>query len=496
MSGDRILLNGVNGATGRYLTELQLKEAAALARRQPPTDPKTVSWLRRIWDLLKRPFLVAPVGVNLDRPVQAGWGVVFAADTPPTVRDALEPLLAHRARRVPPDRCKVGDRALVYRPGTHWRAWLNDHGVDPGGIRVTRVPYYLMLVGDPTAIPFEFQYGLDMEYAVGRVAFEHPEQYRQYAESVVAYETADGIPNAREIVYWATRHPNDPSTQMSADWLVDPLVLGTMAEGPEETKVATELAGSARPFLRCKATKDTLRTVLHCADSAPPAMLFAAAHGIDWPLDDPCHGPAQGALLCQGFPLGDYQAGRMQPEDYLAAADVTDDARVFGLVAFLFGCFSAGTPEFDTFDRRPERRRLAQRPFISRLPQRLLSHPHGGALAVIGHIDQASGYSIRPLKMVNGSYQPVDNVGPQLTPYRNLLHRILSGEPVGHATKDLNEKYGYLVKALQDKLDATQPGPPPTDADVGLAWLERNDFQNYVLLGDPAVQLRVNLLRS
>ena len=57
-----------------------------------------------------------------------------------------------------------------------------------------------------------------------------------------------------------------------------------------------------------------------------------------------------------------------------------------GMIVFLVGEYGAGTPEYSN---RPgdRRERLARQPFVSALAQRLLSHPKGGALAVIGHVD-------------------------------------------------------------------------------------------------------------
>ena len=150
-------------------------------------------------------------------------------------------------------------------------------------------------------------------------------------------------------------------------------------------------------------------------------------------------------------------------------------------MAFLFACYGAGTPAHDTF--LTERGRgpvpIAEQSFVAALPQRLLSHPAGGALAVLGHVERAWGYSIRP-----------PGVGAQIQPFRNLIGRILSGEPVGHATKDLSDKYATLSSELLAKLDETQPDRRPSDMELAWLWIERNDAQNYIVLGDPAVRSR------
>ena len=111
-----------------------------------------------------------------------------------------------------------------------------------------------------------------------------------------------------------------------------------------------------------------------------------------------------------------------KPSHYLTAADLDDDARVHGLIAFLFACYGAGTPAADHFlaDRSKAPVPIALAPFVAALPQRLLSHPGGGALAVIGHVERAWGYSIRPV-----------GLGNRLLPFRNLMGRVLAASRSG-----------------------------------------------------------------
>ncbi len=467
---DDIYLNGIDGTTGQYLVPpISPADAVAFARGRPLDSPLK-TWFRAIVNVLVRPKLGLPMDVDPINPSRAGWAAVLPAGASPELRAAIQPLIDRRKATVPPDRCKV----LEYRPGETLKKWLQRNGVAPGSVVPTKVPYYLALVGGPTEIPFEFQYLLDVEYAVGRLAFDAPEQYRQYAESVAAYESANQIANAREVVYWGPRHAMDRSTQMSADSLIRPLAEGD-AENPAVTAAPKY---RSRCFPAAEATKAKLLDVLH---GAPPAVLFTASHGMGWPKDDERQRPAQGALLCQdwaGF-------GQVTPAHYLTAAEVTDAANVAGVVAFLFACYGAGTPATDNF--LTERGRgpvaVAPAPFVAALPQRLLAHPKGGALAVVGHVERAWGYSIRPS-------------GPtaQIGPFRDFLARVMAGEPVGHATKNFSERYAVLSTALLSQLDETSPDAKPSPQEIAATWVERNDAQNYVVLGDPAVRIRDDLL--
>ena len=61
-----------------------------------------------------------------------------------------------------------------------------------------------------------------------------------------------------------------------------------------------------------------------------------------------------------------------------------------GMVHFLCACYGGGYPEVDNFNRLEDSPKvIAAKPMISRLPQALLSHPNGGALAILAHVDRA-----------------------------------------------------------------------------------------------------------
>jgi hypothetical protein len=477
MSEKRIVLNGINALTGEYLVPpMTMAEAAARARGTPP-PAEQVSWLGRLVERLSGRFFGLPMDVDPTDLAQAGWAVVFTPDTPLTVRQALQPLIDHRARQAPPDRHKV----LEYRPGETRETWLRQYGAHGADVEPTQVPYFLLLVGGPDTIPFEFQYLLDIDYAVGRLVFDRPEDYARYAEAVVAYETAAAVANGKEVVYWGTRHEGDPATELSADDLVRPLFEGIPAAGT--TAAVPAIAGKFKFRSRCllgeEATKANLLEVLNSRKQPTPSLLFTASHGMGgWPKGDTRQRPGQGALLCQDWP----GFGKIKPDHYLTAAEVEAGARLQGLVAFVFACYGAGTPRYDPFLKNPAGGpvEVADTPFVAALAQRLLTN---GALAVIGHVERAWGYSIQPT-----------GVGPQLIPFRNLIGRVAAGEPVGHSTMDFSQRYATYSTELSNKLDPSLPDSrKPSDRELAAAWIERNDAQNYVILGDPAVRLRDDL---
>ncbi|HEY4589946.1 MAG TPA: hypothetical protein VII86_12005, partial [Thermoanaerobaculia bacterium] len=337
----------------------------------------------------------------------------------------------------------------------------------PGPADPEKVPYYLLLVGDPEAIPFSFQYQLDVQYAVGRLCFDGIEEYRRYAESVVAAETGGGG-RRRRACFFAPANPGDPVTVSTSAHLAQPVAAGVRRDQP---------GWSVETVLGEEATRGRLGDLL---DEAP-AFLFAACHGLGFAAGDPGQRDLQGALVCQDWPGPG--PGGIDREHYFAAEDVGEQARVHGLVAFCFACFGAGTPRWDEFTRKGqgERRELSPGPFLGRLPQRLLSHPGGGALAVIGHVDRAWGFSL-----------VWPGAGPQTGVFESALRRLLDGQPVGWAMEYFNQRYAELTSDLAAEVEALGFGKKLDETALADLWTASHDARNYTIVGDPAVRIAVS----
>jgi hypothetical protein len=466
VADDPICLNGINPLTGEYLVPPLSAEAAARHAAGGPAPPaERAGWFRRLAKAVAGRFYGLPADVDPTDLAQAGWGVVFAPDTPGPVRAGLAPLLDRRAAQAGPL-----FRTFEFAPGDTRESWLARHRAHGSDVNPAAVPYYLLLVGPPDQIPFEFQYLLDIDYAVGRVAFDDPDGYGRYARAVVAAEAGEAAPPAPEVVFWGTRHPMDRATQLSADKLVAPLA---GQPGAADPTVAAKYGFGSRCLRAADATKAALAETL--GGPRPPAVLFTASHGMGWPRGDARQRAGNGALLCQDWP----GYGPVGADHCLAAADLGPGTRLDGMVAVVFACYGAGTPRHDPFLAAPAGGpvEVADAPFVSALGQRLLA---AGALAVVGHVDRAWGYSLE-----------AKGAGPQIQPFRNLLARLLRGDPVGQGTVDFSQRYATYSAELLTRLDPAAPGADgAADPKLARAWVERNDAQSYAVLGDPAVRVR------
>jgi hypothetical protein len=454
MSSPALFFNGVNGVTGELFPPATLKEIAAIARGATLSSESRAD---------REAFLrQGKKGLREGDPrdlAQAGWGIIFAeADqNAGAVYDALSALRELRRSQAVAESDHYYQEYFGedgYKAGDTKRRFLSRHGVGSGAADPNDMPYYLLIVGDPESIPWEFQYELDIQYAVGRIWFETVDEYRRYAESVVAAETTTRMRD-RSAAVFAPCHEGDDATKLSARELAAPLAERIAKRG-----------WSVTPALEQEATKSRLLDLL--AGSQKPDLLFTAGHGLWFPCDHPLQLPHMGSLLCQDWP----GSGSITPAHFFGADDV-NGMDLSGLLTFLFACYSAGGPAQGDFKLEPVP--VASRPFVSRLPRHLLQ---AGALAVVGHVESAWQCSI-----------DWPGVGRHIKVFEDFVDRLFRGHPVGSAMEPFGVRYAELSSELAGELTKKVLGAQLDDELLAELWTNSHDARNYVVLGDPAVRL-------
>lgn len=453
--------NGVDGLSGEYLVTGVACDTL-LAGLSPAAN---LDEFRLVLDAHKA-TLGVKLGYNALDVANVGWGLVL-----PEARDAQErranddvicalaPLLERRGKQA-----GARFRILDVKQGESRETFLARHGQAPGPINPNHVPYYYLIVADPEVIGFEFQCSLDVPAAVGRIWFDDPQappradylvtQLRSYAERVVAAETA--WRGTREAAFIGM--DNDEWTRQSASELVAPLHARFTTAGWTKQRL-----------LGAEATRTDVLARL--GGARPSGMVFIATHGVAYPAADERQRERQGALLCQEWP------GRPRipdPDQQIAGADL-DGADLRDAVCLLFGCFSLGTPRSSEFQHVEPRMstRLARRAFVARLAQRLVEQ---GALAVLGHVERAWGWSY--------SYKGMS----ALDHFETALDFIARGAPVGGALEDFGQRtaeYAVLLAREIEQRDDKIADPEY----IATLFTIVNDARGWTVFGDPAARI-------
>lgn len=416
-----------------------------------------------------RPKRELPVTVDSHKLSQARWGMVCHPDDVEMLRFQLAPLLEKRKR----DQKKKVDFFVVGEKETETASmFLGDKDHAEGVVDPEKLPYYLLIASHPDKIPFDFQYQLGVDRAVGRIAFDSPDDYGRYARAVVEAEEGGAVAAPRATVF-SVENEDDDIAPALAKYLSLPL--------------ADRLKGfpgwKAKLFRADQATKESLQRLLAAETEAPPGLLLVSSHGasVSKALKDGLvQQLLQGALICQ---QQDGDGDRL-----FSAFDVPEGAKLTGQIAFLFACYGGGTPILDNFptyrmakgeSERPDpRRSLTDRAFVAKLPQKLLSH---GTLATVAHIDR--GWLLSFVWTVG------NRAISSTASLEDTLLRLLMGERLGHAFRPLQRRAASISFRLNQVLEHVRDGLAVDPTYLGQLWLTASDARNLVILGDPAVYL-------
>jgi len=473
-----IIANGVNGTSGDYITPeitgQQLIEMLKDRKKEPPPGNLDKLKEKKFREEEKDYGPVSRVDPKRLGPKTkagekdgAGWGVIYGPGMTPEIEEALSPLINLRKEQ-------AGDifREYTYQ-GESSEDFLVDNDVSLAGAADPKeMPYYLLLVGGPDEIPFHFQFELAIDRALGRIFFNTAEEYHNYAQSVVAVEKGQ-VRLPRRASFFGVQNRNDRATKLSTNLLIEPL------SGEFSSRLAKDWQVAS--YLRNEATRAQLKNLLGGKQAETPAFLFTASHGMGFDRSDNRQLAHQGALLCSDW---ENTGGRVSEDVYFAGEHLASDAQLHGLISFFFACYGAGTPGYDEFMQKYKGtpKQIAPQPFVAKLPQRMLSHPNGGSLAVIGHVERAWTHSFKQ----SGSDTP------HLGVFDSVLDQLFAGYPVGHAFDYINARYGSSAVRLTTQLEKLRKKINVSKLQIIRLWTMHNDARDYIILGDPAVRLAVS----
>jgi hypothetical protein len=348
------------------------------------------------------------------------------------------------------------------------------------------VPRYQLILGDLDQVPLVVQQAQATDGFVGRLAFDHADDYRAYVDKVLRWEDRPAPVVAAHAVLH-TVHDGTPATRRGHAALMLPgqQILERRRGFGEVRAAALRLTGSDRP------APAELLTAAAPAPDGGPGVLLSLGHGV-------------------GAPRGGWQAAARQRREQgalsfgrggvLAGPDLAGRSFLPGGVWLAVACFGAGTTDTSDYYHWLDTLRRAghvgqqiehvldtlahERPFVAALPKAALASPEG-PLAFIGHVDLAWAYSFFAL-----DDRPTRRPGRFMGILRSLLH----GDRAGAAMRALAcffEEVNTELTALYD--EHARSGRPQLDdrarARRGHLWMLRQDLAGYVLLGDPAVRL-------
>jgi hypothetical protein len=367
-----------------------------------------------------------------------------------------------------------------------WNDWFEQ--VYKKGDPMSEPPHYVLIIGTPELIPFDFQSFLGIAASVGRLDFSSPEEdfiasLQAYVEKLIRIENKanEGYASVKSdaTIFAPDWGPKDP-THYSHFYMADPLA----------NKIKSNFGFTTNTIMSINATKTKLKGSLMTSKSA---LIYTASHGIGDPKGKlKVQKKKNGSILCQ--PTGNEK----QPEELAFTSDDVPANNVpflEGSVVFQFACFGYGTPKVSTYNRWLDKNPKinSEENFVSALPKRLLAHPMG-PIAYIGHVDLAWLHGFDDPNIPNLPAIEDTPWHARMGPFYKAIEVLLGKRnPVGRAMRTMSEQYLRYSTVFVDRATLAEEGiyPKNDSARKRLTddFITFNDARNYLILGDPAARL-------
>ena len=415
-----------------------------------------------------------------DDPYESGWTFLINEKDSAIgqeIIDVIQPLATYR---------KMDDvnSPLVFNntPENFWVEWISKYALLKKG-RQMQPPKYILIIGSPNEIPFEFQSMLSDVAFVGRLDFDDIKELETYTEKVKRMEKGNLV--EKEVTFFATDH------EINASGCYDPTHYN---QSDIDTHLVPEINGlnfKPNKLLKNNATKKDL---LDNLQKSKPCSVYASCWGVNASgetLD--VQKQLTGSLCCQG----DYSKG-FDPNLVLTSQEIPDTPFLEGGLFFQQSSFSYGSPAISSLSHWVSDgenlgipKQLAPTDFVAPLPKRLVYHKHG-PLAFVGHLDELLAYG----------YAQEETPGAErrerIEPTRAALNDILKGRPIGYALNQMTMRRSVLNTQISNNINKVITAflKASTDAarlkvalPMSNLFLMRNEVKNYMIFGDPAVRL-------
>lgn len=461
-----------------FSNETELSINAWTGHTDPPVS-EVGNWKVWLWS----PEWVPPRELAAEEPVdlrswenpEVGWGLLLpettdfspaekahAADASESVKSLLDSRPGSPVLRYSQNSWGRASLVRYYEDGTSQEIGLTD------GVRGTgkgALPHYLLIVGGPSAIPWEVQYRLNLPCCIGRLDLPEPE-LSVYVDNLIAGWAGSPV-SSQEPVVWAVDHGSHDITHLMRKAVAEPVLEKLRADG--------QIGNRAVGFLPGEATCESLISALA---EKNPALVVTTSHGMTGPLEDPEEmGRNLGLLL-------DSEHSVLSPQELL------DEWSPNGAIWYAHACCSAGSEKKTRYEGLVREGSAVDQVLkgvanvgerISPLPLALLGAPKP-ARAFIGHVEPTFNWTLQ-----RSETRQITTESISRALYDRMYRRV--PEPVGMAFREFYRTVGELFASWELSMRRVNDGDLEARQPAIRARLTALDRQSLVLLGDPTVSL-------